>query len=320
MTASLTARYIDAVTRSLTPTAQDDVRVELEASIADAIDARLEQGETPDAAERSVLTELGDPAALAAGYAERPLHLIGPRYYLVWWRLLKLLWIIVPVSVLGAVALGQTLADAPIGEIIASSFGAAVTVAVHVAFWVTLVFFLLERTGADTGVRWNVDMLPEPQENGTGRSDMIGSLVFLVAAAGALSWDRFRGFAFVDGEAVPFLNPELWPWWMAALFLLMGAEGALAIAVYGNRRWTRGFAIANTALAVLFISWALTLLVRGDLVNPAFIDLAFTGSVDTEVLRILAVLTGFVIVGVSAWDAIDGWRKARRAVSSSSRP
>lgn len=313
MTATLTDRYIDAVTRSLPPTVQDDVRVELTASIADAIDARLEQGENADAAERGVLTDLGDPAALAAGYADRPLHLIGPRYFLVWWRLLKLLLIIVPICVFGAVALGQTLANASVGEIIGSSIGITISVAVHLVFWVTLVFFLLERTGADTGVRWSVDMLPEPQESGTARSDMIASLVFLVLAAGALIWDRFRGFAFVEGEAVPVLNPELWPWWMTALFLLMGAEGALAIAVYGSRRWTRGFAIANTALAVLFISWGLALLARGDLINPVFIDLAFTGGVDAEVLRILAVITGFLIVGISTWDAIDGWRKARRA-------
>lgn len=44
MTTRLTERYIAAVTRSLNPHAQDDVRVELEASIADAVDARLEQG------------------------------------------------------------------------------------------------------------------------------------------------------------------------------------------------------------------------------------------------------------------------------------
>ena len=29
-----------------------------------------------------MLTELGDPVILAAEYADRPLHLIGPRYYL----------------------------------------------------------------------------------------------------------------------------------------------------------------------------------------------------------------------------------------------
>ena len=36
------------------------------------------------AAEREVLTELGDPDKLAARYADRRLQLIGPTYYLVW--------------------------------------------------------------------------------------------------------------------------------------------------------------------------------------------------------------------------------------------
>ena len=31
------------------------------------------------------------PAMLAARYADRPLHLIGPRYFPTWWRLLRLL-------------------------------------------------------------------------------------------------------------------------------------------------------------------------------------------------------------------------------------
>lgn len=46
-TATLTERYISATIRSLTPEVQNDVRAELEASIADAIDAKLEQGRAP---------------------------------------------------------------------------------------------------------------------------------------------------------------------------------------------------------------------------------------------------------------------------------
>ncbi|MGM7697841.1 permease prefix domain 1-containing protein [Microbacterium sp. A84] len=313
MTSTLTERYIAAVTKSLNPAAQDDVRTELEASIADAVDARLEQGRTQEDAERTVLTELGDPAALAAGFADRPLHLIGPRYYLTWWRLLKLLLIIVPVSVTGAVALGQAIAGATIGEIIGSAIGIGLSVAMHIAFWVTLVFAVLERTGADTGVRWNVDQLPEPQVKEAPRAELIASLTYLVIVTGAVLWDHFRGFFPTGGEHIPILNPELWPWWIAGLFVLLAAESALAIAVYGHKRWNRGFAIFNTALAVLFVSWWLTLLGRGQLINSDFVEFAFTGAVDENVLRILAVLTGFTAVGIAVWDIIDGWRKARRA-------
>ena len=67
MNTELVERYIAAATKSLPPDVQDDVRAELTASITDAIDARTEQGEDPAAAERAVLTELGDPAVLSTG-------------------------------------------------------------------------------------------------------------------------------------------------------------------------------------------------------------------------------------------------------------
>ena len=62
------------------------------------------------------LVELGDPAALAASYVDRPLQLIGPRYYLTWWRLLKLLYsVVLPIAV-AAVVLAQLLSGADVGE------------------------------------------------------------------------------------------------------------------------------------------------------------------------------------------------------------
>lgn len=325
MTATLTERYIAATVRSLRPESQDDVRAELGASIDDAIEARVEQGEARADAERHVLTELGDPGILAAGYAERPLHLIGPRYYLTWWRLLKLLLIIVPICAIAGVAIGQTLANATIGEVIGTAVSTGLAVVVHVSFWTTLVFFVLERTGADTGVKWDVDQLPEPQPDGVGRTDLVASLVFLGAAAAAILWDRFRGFVRPDAEALPILNPELWPWWIGGLLVLMGAEAALAIAVYARRRWTPSLAIANTLLSVLFAGCALMLLVNGELINPAFLDLLNVSGGEAlaeanaeaagngGVLRILAVITGAGIVIIAAWDVFDGWRKTLRA-------
>src|SRR5690606_40870916 len=121
-------RYIAATVRSLPPQLQSEVRDELRASIADAIEARTAHGEPVEQAERDVLTDLGDPGALAAGYADRPLHLIGPKYFLIWWRLLKLLLIIVPACAALGVAIGQAVAEASLGEVI----GQAVSVALAV--------------------------------------------------------------------------------------------------------------------------------------------------------------------------------------------
>lgn len=324
-TATLTERYIDATVRSLRPEAQDDVRAELEASIADAVEARLEQGESPDAAERAVLTELGDPGALAAGYADRPLYLIGPRYYLTWWRLLKLLLMIVPVCVLAAVALGQTISAAPVGEIISTAVVATGGTILHLCFWTTLVFVILERAGADTGVKWDADQLPEAREKGVGRSELIASLVFLGITVGALLWDRFRGFVQVEGDALPILNPQLWPWGILTLGLLIVAEAVFAVVLYRRRGWTAGLAVVNTVLAVAFLAWTVILLLRGELVNPEFLShfVAAGGegfaAGDAEaadeggIFRILAVILGFGVALGVGWDIVDGWIKTARA-------
>lgn len=323
--ATLTERYISATIRSLNPTLQDDVRAELEGSIADAIEARTEQGESANDAERAVLTELGDPGVLAAGYADRPLHLIGPRFYLTWWRLLTLLLWIVPACAAVGVAIGKVLEFATIGETIGAVAVVIIMSIVHVGFWTTLVFAVLERTMKDPGVQWSVDQLPEATEKGAGRSEIIASIIFLAVAAAAILWDSFRGFVQIDGEAVPILNPALWPWGFTALLAIMLAELLLAVAIYRARRWTIGFAVINTVLAAAFVVPALYLLVSGELVNPAFVatlmaehpaELAEANLGTAEqggVLRVLSVILGVVIVGSGIWDVIDGWLKAFRA-------
>jgi hypothetical protein len=323
--ATLTERYVSATIRSLAPDSQNDVRAELEASIADAIEARREQGETAADAERAVLTELGDPGILAASYAERPLHLIGPRYYLVWWRLLKLLLWIVPTFAAAGVAIAKILEFATIGETIGAIVVAVITSIVHVGFWTTLVFAILERTAVDPGVEWSLDQLPEPSQKGAGLSEVVASAIFLAFAAGAILWDALRGFVR-DGETpVPILNPELWPVGMTVLLVLMVAELLLAVAVYRGGRWTPTAAVINTLLAIAFVIPALYLLVSGELVNPGFLEYlaaqhggelaeANAGAADQGgVLRVVSVILGVVIVGSGIWDIVDGWRKTARA-------
>lgn len=313
-TVTLTERYISAVTRRLPADMQEDVREELAASVADDIEARIATGESDADAERAVLTGLGDPDALAAGFADRPLQLIGPKYYLTWWRLLKLLLCIVPFCVLGAVALGQSLAGAGIGEIIGSTAAATITATVHLVFWTTLVFAILDRTGADANPEWDLDSLPEPQTQGAGRNDVIASLVMLGLFAVLLLWDTFRGFIPSEEGPLSFLNPGLWPWALLVIIAFLVAEGALAVFVYRVGHWTTAAAVINTVLSVAFAGLALTLIARGTLVNPVFIDTVFTqNGVGDEVMHILGILLVFGIVGVAIWDIVDGWLKSVRA-------
>lgn len=314
MPSTLTDRYILAVTRTLPEKQRDDVAAELRASIADQLDARLEAGEGADA-ERDVLEALGDPDKLAAGYADRPLHLIGPRLYLEWWRLLKLLlWIVMPLAAFG-IALGQTLSGEGIGTIIGTTIGTTLAVGVHLAFWTTLVFAVIERTGAagDVVSRWTVERLPEQHETGAGFGDLVASLVFLVIAGGVLVWDQVVGLVYLEGHWMPFLSPVLWPWWIGGLLVMMAVDAVLQLVVYLNRRWTVALATANAVLNLVVAVAAIWLLAQGQLLNPDFWTTVIPGPDAEKVFGILSVITGFGIAGIGIWDTIDAFLKARRS-------
>lgn len=312
MNTELTDRYIDATVRPLPADLQQDVREELTASIADAVEARIDQGEDPAAAERAALTELGDPSSLAAGFAERPLHLIGPRYYSAWRQLLTTLLLIVPpIAMLGA-GVAHAITGASVGAAIGEAIAMGVSVIVHVCFWVTLVFVILERTGTETGATWDVDQLPEKRSTGAGRRDLIPTLVFIALMLGLLAWDVTRGLAVFDGSTLQVLHPSLWPGGILVLAALLLLEAGLAIAIFVRGHWSTTAAIINTALAVAFVSWALTLLGRDRLLNPELLELARASGVDAGTVNTLGVVLVVGIVGGSAWDVIDGWIKTSR--------
>ncbi|UJP08968.1 permease prefix domain 1-containing protein [Microbacterium sp. KUDC0406] len=314
-TASYAERYLSAVARSVPAAARPEILTEVEASIAEQVEPRIAQGEDRDEAERAVVAELGEPTAYAASLIDRPMWLVGPRYYAAWLRLLRLLlWTVPPVATAGVV-IGQVVIQASIGEIFGQAIAILLSVIVHVCFWTTLVFFILERTGStgDTILDWNPDQLPQPAADGVARSELIGSLVMLGIFAGALLWDHFRGFV-PGAEPLPVINPDLWPWWIGLLFVLMVAEAALAIAVYARGRWTLALAWVNFAIAVSVMSLGLTALGRGILYNPQFVSQVFTANgVDGAALSVLAALTGIGIAGIGIWDMIDGFLKARTA-------
>lgn len=321
MDVTLTDRYVEAVVRTIPERQRADVARELHAAIADQLDARVEGGESGDAAEREVLTELGDPDRLAAEYADRPLQLIGPRYYLVWRRLLVLLLWIVPICAAAGVALAQMLAGATAGGVVGAVIPVVLSVIVHTCFWVTLVFALIERTGGaapDAG-RWTPDRLPEPRASGARASDLIGGLVWIALLAAAIVWDLARGFVFTGGAWTSFLNPALWSGGVVVLIAMMLAELALTALAFRAGRWTVGLAVANAVLAVVSAFILLWMLGAGLLVNPALYDLAVASGAGVDLPRVIAGVTGFTIVGVAVWDAVDGFLKARRAAGAIAR-
>lgn len=313
---TLTDRYVWAAARSVPESQRDEFGRELRERIGDAVDAHVEGGALPAEAEHAALVELGDPAALAASYVDRALHLIGPRYFLTWWRLLKLLLIIVvPISAAG-VLIGQLISGANVGEMIGAAITTALSVIVHLGFWTTLVFAVLERSAATSMplAKWTPEQLPQARDDArAGRlGDLIASVVFLVLFAAAIVWQQF-GVIWIDGERqpIPVLDPALWSFWIPYFLVLLLLEIVFAVVIY-LRGWTFTLAAVNVLLNVAFTVPALWLFVTGQLLDAAFVEAIRwpwgDASAGTTIVAVIVV----VVIGTAMWDVIDGFIKATR--------
>lgn len=310
MNATLTERYVAAAMRSVPERHREDLTAELQASIADQIEARIETGEDAASAERAVLEALGDPDALAAAYTDRPQVLVGPRSYPEWLRLLKLLWAIVLPCVGVAVVIAQALSGATIGTIIGALVVTLLTTTVHIAFWTTLLFVILERAGTRIPrAPWTVDRLPEPRPEGAGLPDLIAALVALALLAGAVVWDATTGF--IPGRpGLSFLDPALTPWWIAALFVDMAATAVISVVVYARRGWTIGSVVAKGVVTVALAAAALWLLSQGRLINPVFFP-TLLGEGE-QVTGVVTAIGAVAIVVIAVWDIVDVAIKLRK--------
>lgn len=310
---SLTDRYVQATLRRLPARQRADIERELRAAIADAVDDRIEAGGDAGTAEVAALTHLGDPARLAAGYADRPLQLIGPALFLDYVRLLTTLLAVVVPAVAAAVGFVQVLREASAGSVIVDALGAAVTTAVHVAVWTTVLFALIERTPELRRIparSWTPDALPEPPSRRARWGELVAESVALVL---------FTTFILLSpvistetdaaGDPIGVLSP--WLWDTGFVYVLI----ALAVAALGSSfaryylRWNLAAAVAGSLVTVacaLLLSWAAA---TDHLLNPAFTAAAgWPESAGTWLTAGLIALAGWTLVQT----VIDAFTQARR--------
>lgn len=319
---NLSERYVQAVLRAVPAAQRADLEREVRALVADAIEAKTaDRGSTDADAERAALTDLGDPTLLAARYTGRTAYLIGPGVYPEWRRIVSvLLPIIVPI--VGAVVLTANLLDgSTAGESIIAGGSAAFNVAVQTLFWFTLVFAIAERTtgaGAVAPRPWSPDSLPALEDSGRiGIAEVVAATAVNVILLVGLLWVQLRPPITVDGEPVPLFDPALWSFWLPWFIVLTLLEIVFTIAVYVRGRWTYTYAIGNALLGAAFAIPGIYLLANGLLLNPVIVD-AVTEAGGTW-LRATTVIVGVSIAAIVAWDAIDAFRKARRASNDVSR-
>lgn len=310
----LTDRYVHATTRELPSARRDEIGRELRASIADQVDDRIAAGEPREQAEHDVIAGLGDPIRLAANYTGRPLALIGPAAYPAWRRLLGLLiTIVVPIVAILA-GVGALIGDDSFGRVVLTVWVAALTVTVHLGFWVTLIYAVLERSGvfdpggAETaGADWSPDLLAaELADPHVSRAETVAGVAM---GAVTIAFIVLQHWFRIDGQQLPILEPDLWSFWLPFMLIVLAAGVVLTIVIGVRRSVTWTLAWANFAVATAFAAPLIWLAVDDRLLNPDFV-----AHFDWLTDNATAVNTTIAVGTALAWftDVYDTFKRARR--------
>jgi hypothetical protein len=140
--------YIQEVTRRLPEKNREDIALELRSTIEDMLPDDYNEDD-----KKEVLEKLGSPVTLASGYRDRPMHLIGPRYFDIYVTLLKMILPIAAICALITVIAeyfveygGEEEVINVFLDVIGFGIWRIIEVGIQVFFWLTLVFAIVERT------------------------------------------------------------------------------------------------------------------------------------------------------------------------------
>ena len=228
-----------------------------------------------------------------------------------------LLAIVVPIIAIVA-GVAAVLDDESLGGVLGTAWVAAITVAVHLAVWVTVVYAVLERAGVfDTqadgtgieGVAWSPDQLPSLSESAdVGPGETIGATI---AGALMIAFIVYQQRWFrVDGERLPILDPDLWSFWIPLMLVALAADIVLTILIGVRRRVTWTHAWINLGIATAFAGPVIWLATDDRLLNPDFV-----ARFDWLTENVNAVNTAIAASVVLAWglDVYDKFRRAWRS-------
>jgi len=311
---SLTDRYVQATLRRLPVRQRTDIEQELRASIADAVDDRIGAGGDARAAEVAALTHLGDPARLAAGYADRPLQLIGPAVFLDYTRMLTTLLVSVVPVVAAVVAFLRAVDEAPWLTVAGDSLAAAVTTAMHIAVWTTVLYALIERTPTlrlASDRPWTPDALPAPPSRRARWGELVAGTVILVLVMTFILLSPVVSTEHdANGDPIGVLSPWLFDTGFVWVFIALGfASLATSFSRY-YLSWSLPVAIAGSVVSVTgaaVLAWAAA---TDHLLNPAFVDAAgWPAGTDTWLTAGLIALAGWSLLQT----IFDAFAYARRS-------
>lgn len=280
--------YIQEVTRRLPERNREDIALELRSTIEDMLPENYGEADV-----KQVLEKLGDPATMAAEYRDQPAYLIGPRFYDAYVQVMKMVVPIAIVIALLSLVANQIIMysdETALFNTAAVFMGKAIwgvlETGIQVAFWITLLFVVLERTGAGKELPFNAKFKPWtpedlydvrdiPKEKEIKKSEVFFGLLWTAIWGCAYFYaDRLIG-VYENGRfgfevTTPVFNQEVllsyWPFVVVVLVL----DVALAIYKWVVSQWTVPVAFLNVANHVLSLVVFGAMILNPELLSPGF--------------------------------------------------
>ncbi|RID86208.1 hypothetical protein D1953_10570 [Peribacillus asahii] len=324
---SLIDIYIQEVTRRLPEKSREDIALELRSTIEDMLSDDYSEEEV-----KAVLEKLGNPATLASGYRDQPMHLIGPRYFDVYVTLLKMILpIAVVISLISMIATyfmnygGEEAVINVALHIMGEGIWRIIEVSMQVFFWLTLVFAILERTdkGKDQNPlttslsKWTPDDLKDisyiPKKKAITKFEVFGGLMWTSIWATLYFYAEhlvgvYRGSETGLEFVVPALNHEVLLRYWPIVVVIIGGEIALSLYKLMKGQWTKSIAIVNMVVQVVGTVVFIVIFSNPDLLHPKF--LAYIADFkQLETWAVGGVISIFIISAAIA--VFDGFRKAK---------
>ena len=325
--------YIQEVTRRLPEKMRTDIARELRSTIEDMLPANFDEKNV-----KTVLNQLGNPATLASGYKDQPMHLIGPRYFDLYITLLKM---ILPIAVLIAFITTMTQYfvsyngedDALINVIfilIGKGIGLIIEVGIQVFFWLTITFVIIERVDHDKNPqpltfnyeKWTADDLKNvvyiPKKKTVTKLEVFSGLIWTaIWATVYFNANQLLGVYEGDGARLEFIMPALnqkvllqyWP----IVVLIIGMEITLIFYKFMKQQWTKGMALCNLFLQTFITIIFIVILTNPNLINESFMVYITDLSDITKDQLKMWIVGGVICIFTlgAATNVYDGIKRAR---------
>lgn len=331
---NLIDRYVYAVTRYLPEDIQEDVSKELRGNIEDMLSNQPTEQEI-----YQVLQEFGSPKKLANEYNPKKRYLIGPGFYDQYISILKMV-VGICIAVFAGISVIEWAVDVPLNvnqvesitKLITSIVAAGVEGALQAFFWVTLVFFILERSGVEDGrmpfsnEQWKPEDLPEiPVSNKSkiSRGETIFSIFITVFFTAFIYFQPQLIAVYIKDDngitnATPLFNIDRLEIYMPIILIMAFLQLGIYIWKYLKGHWYLPLAVGNAVNNALFAIMVAVMLNDNSLFHEGFFTEAakiFKTSTKTvmEWSERSVWICMIIIIAISIGESVVGFVKSTRS-------